>query len=288
MRSYKIFSYALLLALPLTANSLAEIHTDKLAQGVKINTNNPGIVFYNLIPHAAKQGWALSLADISTPLAPHYHKKQTQIFIAMEGKLKVTIGRKEVVLSPGESAVCPAGFMHSLTPIDGSARVLAIDLRDQPFPQDVFWANSSLKQAPDEVIIDQEVKGLLRHLDIIPKFDAQYRLNHWDNGDYSAYEIVPPGVVEGNPWSTALLEIQSSPKHYHLKGSEMFIVVNGELAIQVDEKWHHLSPGQFINIPPTKTHFLKSATNKPVRIMCVNFPAFDPQDFYLAETKTEI
>lgn len=274
---------------PAATNTLATIHAEKLAEGVKIHNGTNGLVLYDLIPHAANQGWALSIADVSIPIPAHYHEKQTQVLIILEGKLKVTLEDKDRILSPGQATVCPAGISHALTPVDGWCRILEIDLVDQPFPQDVFWVDlpkSDLEHLDiehSEVVVDQTVTNLQELLKDIPQIDKRYHLNHYYNGKYSAHEIIPPGVVEGKPWSTALIEINEAPKHFHLKGAESFFVVNGVLEIEADGITYTLLPGQFITIPPTKTHALRSATKSPVRVICVNFPAFDATDFYLCE-----
>ncbi len=84
-------------------------------------------------------------------------------------------------------------------------------------------------------------------------------------------------------WSVAMLEIMDSPRHYHRIEKELFVVVQGELDIEVDGEHEILGVGTSIEIQPGKIHQLKSALKTPVKVLCINFPAFDPSDMIAVE-----
>lgn len=44
---------------------------------------------------------------------PHIHHQSDEAFIVLEGELEVLIGRERKVLSAGQSAVIPAGTIHT-------------------------------------------------------------------------------------------------------------------------------------------------------------------------------
>lgn len=106
-----------------------------------------------------------------------------------------------------------------------------------------------------------------------------------DAGNYAVYNIIQGRATE-EKWSVAVLEIHDSPKHYHKIEKEMFIVLNGELDIEIDGEHQQKKVGELVVIMPSKIHQLKSALSEPVRVLCVNFPAFDPVDMhYVVEEK---
>ena len=101
-------------------------------------------------------------------------------------------------------------------------------------------------------------------------------------GNYTVYNLVTGGETN-NKWSAALLEITDSPRHFHTIETELFIVISGELAIEIDGVQIKIKPGESVRITPGTIHHLQSAQQGPVRVLCLNFPAFDPADMHLIE-----
>lgn len=99
---------------------------------------------------------------------------------------------------------------------------------------------------------------------------------------YDVYEMVP-GHQTQDRWSAALLDIFDSPKHFHRVEKEYFFVVRGELHIEVDGVSQKLTAGEYISIKPGQVHKLTSAAQGAVRVLCLSFPAFSPQDMFLVE-----
>ena len=98
-----------------------------------------------------------------------------------------------------------------------------------------------------------------------------------DNDGYVVYDL---SYDIDKKWSVAILDISSAPGHVHKIGIEHFIVLEGNLDISLDDVQYILAPGRYIKIPIGVKHLLKSAGDDPVRLLCVNFPAFDPSDMY--------
>lgn len=267
--------------------SLAKIQDDKLSKGVQVIQGTNGLTIYKLIPPEAHQGWTLMFDDLTITIPHHYHETQTQILMVLEGQLILNMDGSEILLSAGDFKIIPAYVVHSLTPVDGKCRIIELDLNGKNFPEDVFFLEKS-PQLPDGSERQRDIDGVISDQTVseisdlisLPQIDPTYFLRHFNKGSFAAYEIVPPGIVEGNKWSIALIEINEAPKHFHLKGTETFVVVNGILEAEIEGVEYRFVPGNVVKIPPTKNHHFKSALNHPARVICINSPAFDPTDFY--------
>jgi mannose-6-phosphate isomerase-like protein (cupin superfamily) len=124
--------------------------------------------------------------------------------------------------------------------------------------------------------------NVARSINDLPAFENENVESHIDADAYVVYELVSGDVTQG-AWSIALLEINSSPKHFHRKEKEVFTVVQGELALEIDGQHSVLRAGQSVTVFPGSVHKLKSARLESVRVLCVSFPAFDPQDMHCVE-----
>lgn len=239
-----------------------------------INNNNAEkrINITKCIPPEAGQGWNLELFELAEPIPAHYHKIQRQLILIVEGEMQASYENEESVeLKAGNLIYIKPGIIHSLIP-KGTVRFFAIDLPGISFPEDVFY--------DEPMAVSKWTPSTTRFL---PSLDPKYFRSKIDLGDYVVYELIPGSETE-KKWSTALLEIQDSPKHFHRIERELFIVVNGELDIEINGIHHMLAAGEFIEISPGNIHHLKSATKKPVQVLCFNFPAFDPADMHCIET----
>ena len=74
------------------------------------------------------------------------------------------------------------------------------------------------------------------------------------NGKYAVWEaIVPPG---GGP-----------PPHVHSREEEGFYILEGEITLQIDEKWIVATTGMFANMPVGTPHSFKNESGKPARML---------------------
>lgn len=229
------------------------------------------LIIYSLVPPEAAQGWKIELFDLSRPITSHYHKIRRQILLVAEGEMSATVGNGEpAILKSGELMVIDPGNLHSLNPI-GTVRFFDIDFPGFHFPEDVFY------DTPSETYVWKSSPNK-----IFPMLDPEYFVEKLDLGDFDVYEIAN-GDVSLQKWSLALLEIRNSPKHFHRIEKEIFIVTEGVLDIEIDGECKLLKTGEVIEIFPGQIHQLKSASDEPVRVLCFNFPAFNPKDMYLVD-----
>lgn len=222
-----------------------------------------------MIPLQADQGWRLGLFEMSGPIIPHYHKLQKQIAVVVEGKVQGRIADEETILHPGDSVTFNPGIIHALTPETKKAQFLRIDLPGLDYRDDIFFD-----------IPQESFEWKTNEPAILPPLDAQFFPDRIDCGSYAAYDLIS-GSKTNDKWSVALLEINDSPKHYHKVGKEVFVVVNGKLSIEIDGNYQILNVGESVTLLPGMVHHLKSAQNSPVRVLCFNFPAFDPNDMHI-------
>ena len=80
------------------------------------------------------------------------------------------------------------------------------------------------------------------------------------NGKYAMWHAtVPPGG--------------GLPPHVHSREEEAFYILEGELALYLDEERHVVSPGMFANMPVGKTHSFKNETQQLVKMLITVAPA---------------
>lgn len=229
------------------------------------------LTIYPLVPPEAGQGWKIELFELSRAIPSHYHKIRRQILLVAEGELSVVIGNgKPIILQSGELVVIDPGTLHSVSPV-GTARFFDIDFPGFHFPEDVF------DDVPKETYAWRSPLNKIFHM-----LDPKYFGAKLDLGEYGVYEIAN-GELSQQKWSLALLEIGSSPKHFHRIEKEIFIVAEGVLDIEIDGECKLLKAGELIEIFPGQIHQLKTAIGEPVRVLCFSFPAFDPKDMCLVD-----
>jgi mannose-6-phosphate isomerase-like protein (cupin superfamily) len=116
--------------------------------------------------------------------------------------------------------------------------------------------------------------------DLIPSIDPKYFRSETVKDGYIVYDLITGNETDGK-WSAALLEIRDSPRHSHTISTEVFVVMNGVLDMEMEGENRRLKAGEAIRVVPGTIHKLKSANENPVRVLCLNFPAFDPNDMNL-------
>ncbi|MCU7806190.1 MAG: hypothetical protein KZQ96_23705 [Candidatus Thiodiazotropha sp. (ex Lucinoma borealis)] len=72
---------------------------------------DPAEIIVELEPTSQHPGHSLALAVVGKS-TPHYHKKTTEIYEAVEGIVKIDIEGKEVVLQPGEKVTINPKQLH--------------------------------------------------------------------------------------------------------------------------------------------------------------------------------
>lgn len=238
-----------------------------IAMAISAIVVNEDFKIYRLVPPAALQDWKLELYELAEAIPSHHHKIQRQFILAADGEVKIAFPNEQIVLQSGQLVQIEPGIVHSIIPI-GRAQFFAIDLPGFNYPEDVF---------EEESLGQEEWKGI--NSKKLPKVDPKYFGKPCPAGSYLVYNLIGGESTE-KKWSVALLEINDSPRHFHKIEKEIFIVVNGVLDIEIDGKQQLFGAGEAITISPGSIHQLKSTGEMPVRVLCFNFPAFDPSDMY--------
>lgn len=274
---------------------LHQMPQQSFSKGTKITHLNGNLTVYSLVPTSANLDWKLELFDLTGDLTPHSHKIQNQLVFIIEGKLTVRINDTQLVLLPGQYAMLPAGVVHNLgSDANAGCRFLVLDMPGYEFPEDVYFEQASLSKpsqyvGPQEIdsrmFVDQSIQldaALRERLKVVKPFDQTYSHTTLQRGKNVAHFIVPGNVTDGR-WNLAVLELNEGPKHFHITGTERYVVLQGELLMQVDGVDYRLLPGHVIRVSPQAVHSFRSATDQPVLLLGINHPAFTETDFHITE-----
>lgn len=100
---------------------------------------------------------------------------------------------------------------------------------------------------------------------IVNERDLEYRFG--DSG--------PKYLLKGPRVNFAIVRFnpgEDFPAHYHEIMEEDFYILEGKIDIYVEDKKYTLSEGDFICIPPNKTHYVKNSYNEPIKMVSVLGP----------------
>jgi len=279
---------------PMSRDSLPRLTPEQLSPGCEIEYFSPPLTIYSLIPPVAKIGWKIEIYDDTREIvSSHFHKLQTQLIMVLEGSGKISYGTHEATLVPGQVIAVPPQTFHKIVPVN-CVRLLVIDTPGFPFPEDIYYENPLPQQSPPipfvtpllkgEAILDKQTTLCAQGIDVLkipPEILETYYISKIQDQGYDVYLLTSDPV--GDKWSIAILDVWDAHQHFHKIGNEHFIVLNGELDITLDGIQHILTAGQSVHIPPGIVHHLKSTSQTPVRLLCINFPAFNPKDFHPLE-----
>src|SRR5262249_46196752 len=62
-------------------------------------------------------------------------------------------------------------------------------------------------------------------------------------------------------------------RHRHTHMTDIFYVLEGELAVQIGDAWHLLGPGAFALVPPGTPHTFANRGSVPARLLHIQQPA---------------
>lgn len=79
---------------------------------------------------------------------------------------------------------------------------------------------------------------------------------------------IVPGRIQMINWST-LLPNKSFRSHYHEAMEEVFIILDGEVEITVEEEKAILKKGDAIVIPETAVHVMKNLTDREINYIAI-------------------
>lgn len=100
------------------------------------------------------------------------------------------------------------------------------------------------------------------------------------------YEVVTGDDNAG--FGFAVADIDHSQMHIHNKTTEVYILVSGDVYIQLGKIGeagsnlvHLLRPGDTVTIPPNTHHYAISARKESARVAVLTIPAWSPDDHIL-------
>jgi mannose-6-phosphate isomerase-like protein (cupin superfamily) len=70
------------------------------------------------------------MSVMTEPFRWHLHPNSDEVFLCLEGRLRVDLDGREVVLEPGDLMTVPAGVAHCTAPADGRSVNLTIERAD--------------------------------------------------------------------------------------------------------------------------------------------------------------
>lgn len=254
----------------------------------KVERVSSEIVVHNLIPTKAGLIWKLSLYDLSAEIPSHYHNVQIQLMIVLEGSVGLQIGMAQSVLTTGEFITLPPRTTHCIY-ANENARFLVLDIPGSEYPEDTYTEELAAEIMATPLMGDTlktgavlEIKAeldstLIEQLRLPRVVPQQYYISKFQYEGYAVFAL----CENAKKWGVVIIDLDEAVEHYHKKESEHFIVLNGRLQIMLDGEIHYLNIGQRAHVPPYVKHKLKSDLATPVRLLCINLPSFDPEDFYL-------
>jgi mannose-6-phosphate isomerase-like protein (cupin superfamily) len=243
-----------------------------------------------LVPSDAGHPWILKLYNIAEPKTdPHYHKIRTQTFVFLEGQTTLHLGQIQERVRAGQIVTIPPHLAHTLEQTD-PVRFMVIDWPNLDYPEDHY---ENIGEAPNtnqafitpfpvkESFLNESYSVPQDSLDLqdLPPSAYQKRL------EYPTHVVYEMCADPNHKWSLAIIDVNDVVPHFHEKGTEHFIVLSGQLKIEIQGVTHILAPGQSAHIAPGQGHHLKSTTAQSARLLCVNFPAFEPSDFHPFEQR---
>lgn len=94
------------------------------------------------------------------------------------------------------------------------------------------------------------------------------------------YEVITE--EDGQEFGVAIADVEEAQPHHHNKTSETYVLVSGEIEINIDGARHKLTrPGESIEIPLGKVHFGKSLGDGPARVAVITTPPWSSEDHIL-------
>lgn len=243
-----------------------------------------------LVPSEAKHPWILKLYNAAEPKTdPHYHKIKTQTFVFLEGQTTFHFGKTQELVKAGQIVMVPPNLSHVLEQ-KAPVRFLVIDWHNIEYPEDHYENTEEISNTNQAFITPFSVKESFlnqgysvlpdsRDLQDLPPSAYQKRL------EYQTHVVYEMCADPDHKWSLAIIDVKDIVPHFHEKGTEHFIVLSGQLTIEIQGVTHILAPGQSAHVAPGQGHHLKSTAAQSARLLCVNFPAFDPSDFHPVERR---
>jgi mannose-6-phosphate isomerase-like protein (cupin superfamily) len=86
-------------------------------------------------------------------------------------------------------------------------------------------------------------------------------------------------AADGAPCSLHVTQICDAERHWHERTGEVYYILEGTGKVELNGKWHDVSPGSVVNIPAGTRHRIVS--EKGLKTVVVAVPPFDEKDEYV-------
>ena len=73
---------------------------------------------------------------------------------------------------------------------------------------------------------------------------------------------------------------QATERHYHRETEEIYFVLKGQGALELDGETSYLRPGDAVLIPPGALHTLENNGTSELRILCCCVPPYSHDDTF--------
>jgi mannose-6-phosphate isomerase-like protein (cupin superfamily) len=88
------------------------------------------------------------------------------------------------------------------------------------------------------------------------------------------------GAVNQSLAEATLAPGQATERHYHARTEELYVLLEGEGAMEVDGEATPVAPGDAILIPPGARHQIRATGEAELRFLCCCAPPYSHDDTY--------
>ncbi|MDB5297210.1 MAG: hypothetical protein JWO31_3193 [Phycisphaerales bacterium] len=245
-----------------------------------------------LLATADQTAGAYALVETTIPPGdgppPHVHVGEDELFYVLDGELALVLGDRRLRAAAGDAVFLPRGVPHTFanpgtrpakflvlsTPGGFDRFVAAVGTRTDPAtsfdppavtPAAVEAMIAGAARAGIEMRfdhradVDADLPGRTEQVWLLGQL-ARLKLTAADtNGQFSVMEVVtPPG--------------SGVPPHRHVVEDELFYVLAGTYAVEVDGRREVVGPGAFLRVPRGAWHAFTNVGDTPARMLDVHTP----------------
>jgi mannose-6-phosphate isomerase-like protein (cupin superfamily) len=196
----------------------------------------------------------------------HQHNKMEEIYYLTSGAGIIQVGGFEYRIIKGDFVAIPPNQKHKLTVL-GERNLDHLVFALPPFnPEDVNLIDEE-NNNPTQKELDRKAKKSFIARDGAKVYELDSREDRKRRGIGFA-----AGFLE--PHRRALL-------HYHKKSDEIYYVLSGNGAIQLDKYQERVQRGSLIYIPKGTLHGLNNLEETNLEVLCLSFPEYKEEDFLI-------
>lgn len=260
----------------------------ELAKGCQVSTPSLGVVVHHLIPKEAGLGFEVGIFSVQQAVYSAKYPLHAGMSIILEGNIKYNINDQDVEFGPSSFFSLSNSSAKDFA-MQSDVRGMSIFVPDQTMVLKYFHPDDGfcVPKPTDRAYIDSKTRlpdQVKEGMDKLPTVPEVIYTNKVVNGGITVYNL----ASFEKAWSCSIIDLDrgGAPNHYHNFEDEHFFVLGGKVEVILDEKETMvLEAGQSIHIPPIIHHQLRStAEGEMCRVLCFNFPTFNPDDFHVVET----